>query len=112
MRTTPSSSSSTNVGAIAGGVVGGVAFVAVVAVGIFLFTRKDKQRRTRVLGGVKVNDKHVTVLPTVYQPESQTGLGSQHESGVYDESALQSPYGHAPSTYLPPSYEQTFSAHN
>jgi hypothetical protein len=84
-----------------------VGFLAIVAITVFRYQRKNKQRRLGVLGNIHLNDKHVTVLPTASQPEQQIVIGTQFQSGAYDASAFQSPHvhGHAPLACLPPSYQ-------
>lgn len=51
----PSPKSSTNAGAIAGGVVGGIAAVALVAGGIYFFLRKRRDRRASELDSTDSN---------------------------------------------------------
>lgn len=95
--------SSTPVGAIVGGVIGGVALIALIIGGFFYLRIRSRKPEGDVFGeGMFVSEPKVE--PFVYNPEPEPAQSNQ--AGTYDFQNGQSPAVNTP-LLPPPSYEQS-----
>jgi hypothetical protein len=123
----------TDIGAIVGGVVGGLAVLLLAGVFAWLLRRRHRRRRRErgsdvltselglgVTGGTAAADirAHARALVPVGQPAPDSGPGSAYGASsahgmgsAYAANNAPSPFGAAPETDMPPpNYEQVFAA--